>query len=90
MEESAVPFMGGEAMRMSLKSEEIECQAIFFYSTGRTIFSNPTEYWLRATLRRWTLGRSGPEPVLIMVQSLDSGASMDDAVNQFLPLLNLP
>lgn len=90
VDESEVPFLGGEAIRMTLEDDEVRCEALFFYSTGDLIFSNPTEYWLRATLRRWTIGRSSPEPVLIMVQSLDSGASISEAMNQFLPLLNLP
>jgi hypothetical protein len=46
--------------------------ALFWFTDGKSAFSSPMEYWGKATLRRLTFGRSGNEPVLIMIQPLDS------------------
>jgi uncharacterized protein DUF3485 len=46
--------------------------ALFWFSDGKSAFRSPLEYWWKATLRRLTFGKSGQEPVLIMVQPLDS------------------
>lgn len=89
-DEREVPFGGGEARRLTLEKDSVSCQALFFYSTGDSIFSSPLQYWFKATLRRWTRGQSSAEPVLVMFQSLDPGGSIDQALSQFLPLIQLP
>jgi hypothetical protein len=69
LEEARVPLTGGEATWMRGGQEARELQAVFWFSDGKTRHASPLRYWWQSTLRRLSLGRSGPEPVLIVVQS---------------------
>lgn len=83
-------FSGGEARRLELRRGEETSEAMFFYSTGDEIFSQPLEYWVRATVRRWLRAYGGDEPVLVMVQPLEPGVSLQPAIRGLLPLLPAP
>lgn len=65
----------GEELQLSRGSKSRA--ALFWFSDGKKIFNSPLEYWWKATLRRITLGKSGEEPVLIMIQPLDSVPKVD-------------
>jgi hypothetical protein len=64
----AVP--GGEARWVRLQKHGQEIQALYWFSDGRRRHGSAPHYWWQTTLRRLTLGASGPEPVLVVVQSL--------------------
>ncbi|MFT4900754.1 MAG: hypothetical protein ACI81V_000020 [Lentimonas sp.] len=89
-EDQKIDFAGGDARRITLSNGEQESEALFFYSTGTSIFSHPIEYWLRATLRRWLRSYGGDEPLLVMVQPLEPGVKLEPALNGLLPVLRLP
>jgi len=43
---------------------------LYWYTDGRTAFRSTTEYWWRTSLRRLTMGRSGQEPILVLLSAL--------------------
>lgn len=81
---------GGDATLLQLKHNNERKEAIYWFSDGVQHYASPTRYWLQATLRRLTLGRSGAEPVLIVVQPLDeSKLDWQTLLKQFPELLQL-
>ncbi|TXI37711.1 MAG: exosortase-associated EpsI family protein [Nitrosomonas sp.] len=62
---------GGTIAFVKLKKDKIEQDALYWFSDGKTHYDSPLRYWWQATLRRLTLGASGAEPVLVVVQPLD-------------------
>lgn len=78
---------GGEGKVLKLKREDKTAEALIWYSDGREKFASPWEYWWKATLRRITLGKSGEEPVLIILQPADGGMLSVDQAFAALPLL---
>ena len=77
----------GEANLLVIRKNGSEREAMFWFSDGKKQHFSPLKYWLQATLRRVTLGLSGPEPVYIVVQPLKSG-SIDwvDFIDRFSSL----
>ncbi len=67
-----VPIANGTGKELVLRRGSKQRAALFWFSDQISPFSSPMEYWWNSTLRRLTLGRSGQEPVLIMIQPLDS------------------
>lgn len=67
----------GTAEEIVLKRGVKTRSAIFWFSDGKTSFASPLEYWWKSTLRRITLGKSGEEPVLVMIQPSDSIPDVD-------------
>lgn len=76
MSEEAVTLPKGEAKLLTLTREEKTQPALYWFSDGSTQYTSPMKYWWQATLRRLSLGASGPEPVLIIVQPID-GQELD-------------
>ncbi len=70
----------GEIMALELSRDGERRQALYWFSDGDAWFVAPTEYWMKATLRRLSFGLSGEEPVLFIVQTLEPG-SVDDEVD---------
>jgi EpsI family protein len=66
--ESEFPVPGGVATRLVLKKGSEKAEAVYWISNGRDRHTSPLRYWWQATWRRLTLGRSGAEPVLIILQ----------------------
>lgn len=66
-EETKVGLAHGEATRVVLQRGTEEMEAIYWYSDGRRGHGSPITYWLDTTIRRLSLGRSGAEPVLILI-----------------------
>lgn len=80
---------GGEAARLRLVQERREVEALIWFSDGRERHASALRYWWQTTLRRVTLGRSGEEPVLIVLQPAE-GSSLDwERVFAALPALRL-
>ena len=88
--ESRVPIPGGSARRVWMSNRDGNSEALVFYSTGIEAFDDPKAYWLRATKRRWLRGLGGPEPVLVTIQPVNSGETVEGLAEGLLPLLPLP
>jgi hypothetical protein len=69
LDERKLPLPGGEANWVRAINSGGEVQALFWFSTGPTRYTSLSRYWAQTTLRRMTLGQSGPEPVMIVLQS---------------------
>jgi Protein of unknown function (DUF3485) len=67
-----VEVPGGNAMLVHMKKDGKTIEAIYWFSNGKEHYSSALTYWIQATLRRLTLGLSGPEPVLITIQPINS------------------
>lgn len=44
---------------------------VYWFTDGRKRHASVVRYWFQATLRRITMGRSGREPILVMLQSVE-------------------
>lgn len=78
---------GGEGKHLKLKRDGEHAEALIWYSDGREKFASPWKYWWRTTLRRISLGKSGDEPVLIILQPGDGDGFNIDKAFADLPLL---
>lgn len=65
--ETPVALSHGSAVKVSLRREGAELEAVYWFSDGRRAYASPPRYWWDTTLRRLTLGASGPEPVLVLL-----------------------
>jgi len=72
-----ISIENGTAEQLLLSKGAQNKTALFWFADGTRNFSSPWNYWLAATWRRLTLGASGQEPVLIMIQPLDSTTDVD-------------
>jgi hypothetical protein len=70
LDESSIKVEKGKANLVDLEKDGVKREAIYWFSNGKENYTSPLRYWWDTTLRRLTLGSSGPEPVLIMVQPL--------------------
>lgn len=61
----------GDAVFLLLQKDNRQQQAMYWFTDGKSHYASPLRYWWETMLRRFTLGHSGPEPVLITVQPLD-------------------
>ncbi|HHO76651.1 MAG TPA: exosortase-associated EpsI family protein [Deltaproteobacteria bacterium] len=67
-----LPIEGGSGLLMNLQRDEQDREILYWFTNNKTRHSSVVRYWIQATIRRITLGRSGQEPILIMMQSLDN------------------
>lgn len=70
--EQELPIKKGNANLLVISKDNQTREALFWFSDGKTQYSSPMQYWLQATLRRLTLGMSGSEPILIVVQPIQN------------------
>lgn len=61
----------GTASLVKISKGNVEKEAMFWFADGTANYSSPLRYWFETTLRRLSLGYSGPEPVLVLVQPLN-------------------
>jgi len=66
-----VPIENGEARLLFLEKDGSYREAAYWFSDGKKRHTSVVRYWIQATLRRITMGRSGKEPILIMLQSAE-------------------
>jgi len=64
-----VPLEAGVGRLLKLRQKQNEAEALYWFSDGQHQFAGPLEYWWKTALRRLSLGRSGPEPVLVILSS---------------------
>lgn len=67
LESGPFPLPQGDASLLTLEKAGEQKEALVWFSTGERRYSSSWRYWLDTTLRRLTLGRSGKEPVLIIL-----------------------
>lgn len=69
LSERKLPLKGGDGHLVHAVNGQYEVQALFWFSDGAGRYTSLLRYWWQTTLRRMTLGRSGAEPVLVVLQS---------------------
>lgn len=62
---------GGDATLYHLKKGDKTHEALLWFSDGKSRYASPLRYWWQTTLRRLSLGKSGPEPVLVVLQPIE-------------------
>jgi len=71
-----IPVPGGYAKLLSLRKDGRTVEVMYWMSDGRTRYASALRYWWQTTLRRITLGHSGEEPILFVLQPAH-GESLD-------------
>lgn len=79
-----VKVNSGEATHVSLTKDGMTAEVIWFFDDGNKQFTSPLEYWFRTSCRRATLGRSGPEPLLVSLRGISNEPVNWDRVRQIL------
>ena len=67
-ERSALEIPGGEAEQLVISKDGMRSAVLFWFSTPSLKHASLPRYRWQAMLRRLTFGRSGPEPVLVLLQ----------------------
>lgn len=83
-DEDRLPLPLGEAALLTLDNGKQTQEALYWFSDGDVQYASPLRYWIQTTLRRLSLGTTGDEPLLIVVQPVTS-----EPVNWQLFLRNL-
>ena len=65
---------GGQGAVLRVVEEGVEKDVLFWFSDGRAKHASPVRYLLETSLRRATLGWSGAEPLLVLVEPADGRA----------------
>jgi hypothetical protein len=74
----------GSGTVLSLEKAGQKVEGLIWFSDGERRYSNPFRYWMQTTIRRITLGWSGSEPVLILIQPAGkSEIQWNDLLNEF-------
>ncbi len=66
-----LPVPGGYVRVLSLAKEGRHIEAMYWLSDGQTRHASALEYWWQTTWRRLTLGHSGAEPILFVLQPVN-------------------
>lgn len=69
LEERPLALPGGTARWVRAANGPRTVEALFWFSDGAGRHASPLRYWAQTTARRMTLGHSGAEPVLVVLQS---------------------
>ncbi len=89
LSEKRFPLPHGEGSLVALLKDNERREAIYWFSDGIKQYSSPMYYWWNTTLRRLSLGRSGPEPILIIIQPLEIiKPNWNQIEENFKPLFN--
>jgi len=79
----------GAATELKIRKPDRKTEVLYWFSDGNKHHHSPLAYWIRATLRRLTLGLSGEEQVLIVIQKLsDPQSTYWSTLFDALPKLN--
>ena len=81
---------GGEAVLLTLARNGETAQAIYWWSDCHSRHASALRYWWQSALRRLTAGRSGPEPLLTLIQpTLGQTLNWDHWLAAFPPIAQL-
>jgi len=67
--QESIPLARGVARLVHLRQDNDVAEAVYWFSDGDQQFDRPLLYWWKTALRRVTFGRSGNEPVLVVLTS---------------------
>lgn len=81
---NTIKLPSGEATLITLAMGSRTAEALWFFDDAKHQFASPLEYWFRTGFRRMTLGRSGAEPILVTLRSLEDGSVDWDRVRQIV------
>ncbi len=82
-----IPIPGGTAVLVKLTKDHNTEEALYWFSDGDQHYNSAYRYWWETSLRRFTLGKSGPEPILITIQPLDNKSIDPTSLFQNFPEL---
>ena len=82
---------GGDATIITISKGIINKEVALWFSEGEKKYGSPMTYWLRASLRRLTLGYSGEEPLRVMVQPVAYNRTVNwkEMIEKFPELMEL-
>ena len=84
-----LPHGTGRFVRLRRK-DGTTAEAVYWFTNGKNQFWSPQEYWWETSLRHLSCGRSGQEPVLVILSSADlPPANWDSLLKQCPALLSL-
>ena len=83
----ALAIPGGSANLVTLTKGNQTAEAMYWWSDGHSRHASTPRYWWQTTLRRLTFGKTGDEPVLVVVQPGSGGTVRWDALLDHLPIL---
>jgi len=66
---------GGSARWIQASRDGVHAEALTWFTDGRLRHGSISRYWWQTTLRRLSLGRSGPEPLLVQLQPVGAGTA---------------
>ena len=90
IKEKELSYAGGTVKHMRLQKDEMEMELVYWFSDGTNRYSSPKQYWIHTAVRRLTLGFSGPEPILVLLQSPGNRVPDWEAIlKEFFPLKDL-
>ena len=77
----------GSAELLRLTNGDDTREALHWFSDGEQRHALPMRFWWQTTLRRLTLGASGEEPVLVILQPFDKRSLDWRAILEAMPAL---
>jgi hypothetical protein len=87
--ETALPTSIGQIRCFKAKQSSENLEAVFWFSNGRRCHSSFPRYWWQTTTRRLTLGRSGPEPLMVVLQCFERPPDWPKLIGQITAKLGL-
>ena len=85
--ERALTLPGGAGKILSLRKGNETREAVFWFSDGQARHAQVTRCWWQSALRRLSFGASGPAPVLVLVQPLETDRTDWETLPATLPTL---
>lgn len=86
-ERRQIPLLKGSADLLVLSRDTQRKEVLVWFSDGQSRHSSALRYFIQTTLRRLTLGVSGPEPLLVVIQPYQATSLDWNAVIENLPPL---
>lgn len=88
--EHPFPVRNGMASLIDISKGDDHREALYWFSDGTSAYISPMRYWWQTTLRRVTLGHSGVEPILIMIQPMTKEhVDWNSVINALNPLFEI-
>lgn len=88
--EADYPMANGYGKLVGMARNGETSEALYWFSDGHTQWSSPNKYWWEASLRRLSFGKSGDEPVLVVLQpSMKPNMRWDIILNAFTQIQEL-
>ncbi|MBI4659856.1 MAG: exosortase-associated EpsI family protein [Verrucomicrobia bacterium] len=89
VDQTTITVPGGRAKRFKAVRKTETMVVMYWFSDGCKRHASFPRYWWQTTLRRITLGRSGPEPVLVVLQAPNEKADWPILIPKMIDALSL-